>query len=286
MDYTPEHIIIPEEKLDKISSISQEIIKRTHAYLLRDFNSNEIQTKNRDTFKRQPEIIHFKTEPEYPADLEDNLDNLAYVYKEKQDPRETIDIIEYILKKYKYLLVRWDYIDLILKKCFALYYLWKYDTASNEIQKISPYKNFFMENQNDDFYALQWNILFTIWERDQNKYLLQKSLEYFDYIIAWANETHQLDLEFYRDIQYRRALIKTSLSQDKDAIDLLKEIISISPEYSDNIRINSFYLLWSIFSTLSKNKEAIDSYREYLKYRPDDQDIKNYIRILSERDPE
>jgi tetratricopeptide (TPR) repeat protein len=114
---------------------------------------------------------------------------------------------------------------------------------------------------------------------------MAKALEYFNRIIDGANENHALDPDFYRYIQYKRALIKVNLKQDEEAITLLQEVLDI-PMEDDFIKVNSFYLLGTVYDMLNRNQEAIESFREYLKYRPDDQDIKNYIRILSEKNPE
>lgn len=239
--------------------------------------------KEKSDIKNIPEKVVFKETREYTDDLTNNLDQLEYMYREKNNFSGVLDTIDYILKKYTPSLIRWDYIDIMLKKSYSFYILWKYNNSHKDLEQISPYKKYFTAEQKDDFYAIKWNILFTLWDKEQDTYFFSEALECFDHIIEWANEIHTLDQEFYVDVQYKRAYIYCCLKKYEEAIPLFQELIVIAKTQGNKeMKINCLYLLWMSFEGIEKYQEAIDTLNEYLTYK-DDEETKKYIRILSEK---
>lgn len=53
-----------------------------------------------------------------------------------------------------------------------------------------------------------------------------------------------------------------------------------------DILASMLFMQWTIYVEKKQDNDAINSFREYLKYKPDDEEAKQYIRHLSEQEPE
>lgn len=192
--------------------------------------------------------------------------------------------IDYIIDNYKNLLSFDDM--LVIQTMLVSKYVREnnLDSAMSLLENIKHYETAFNQDQRKNFlYALGIVYFYKAAWKDAGFY--KKALVCFDEIL-WPD----LDDEKYLDILSKKIYALFKINDYDNCLSAIEEFLPLSEdtEHIDKdiktCRIDSFQIQGAIYESKKEYKKAIKSFMEYLKYKPDDENIKKYIRILSEKE--